>query len=194
MSDSPDNSKESSQGKPKSRRPPDDRELVTAEEAALWCIRLESAATDPDVRKEFFAWMKQSPMHVKEMLLANSLDHELGKYDPKRKLNLDALFIRAANNVTPFVPEKRDDAPEVITEPKQQQPLHLLESVAKFVSRAAYEAFLESAIAEARVEIYQAKRKITATMIQIRCYWTILKPLRAALWATLMLWLRWKGS
>lgn len=183
MTDSSNNSRKSQKGKRKNR--PSQDELISAA-AALWISRRESVTAEE--RKEFCEWMKQSPSHARKMLFEDYLFRE---YDPQRQINVDDL-LRACRKihivrVTEIVESRH----------QQQQPLHLLESVAKFVSQAAYEAFLESAIAEARVEIYQAERggrKSTATMIKIRCYWTILKPLRAALWATLMLWLRWKGS
>lgn len=91
----------------------DPHERLVAERAALWCSQLLHA--DGSLRREFVRWLKQSPLHVREILFANALDMELGKYDPQRKLDLDALFTRAANNVTPLV----SDRPETIGEPAE---------------------------------------------------------------------------
>lgn len=88
----------------------DPHEFLVAERAALWCSQLPHA--DGSLRHEFVRWLKQSPLHVREMLFANALDLELGKYDPERKIDLDALFTRAANNVTPLVADKRETSAE----------------------------------------------------------------------------------
>jgi transmembrane sensor len=92
----------------------DQHEFLVAERAALWCSQLPHA--NGSLRREFVRWLKQSPLHVREMLFANALDLELGKYDPERKIDLDALFTRAANNVTPLVHDKRDTTGEPIAE------------------------------------------------------------------------------
>lgn len=101
---------------------PDQHEYLVAERAALWYSQLRHA--DLSVRREFVRWLKQSPLHVREMLFASGLDLELGKHDPERKIDLEALFTRAANNVTPLVHEKRDsifepaaagNAPDAVT-------------------------------------------------------------------------------
>jgi transmembrane sensor len=92
----------------------DQHEFLVAERAALWCSQLPHA--DGSLRREFVRWLKQSPLHVREMLFANALDLELGKYDPERKIDLEALFTRAANNVTPLVHDKRDTTGEPTAE------------------------------------------------------------------------------
>ena len=84
----------------------DQHEHPVAERAALWCSQLPDASLT--LRREFVRWLKQSPLHVREMLLANALDMELGRYDPERKIDLDAFFTRAANNVTPLAADKRE--------------------------------------------------------------------------------------
>lgn len=88
----------------------DQQEYFVAERAAFWLSQLPHA--DGSLRREFVRWLKQSPLHVREMLFANALDLELGKYDPERKIDLDALFTRAGSNVTPLVPDKRETASE----------------------------------------------------------------------------------
>jgi transmembrane sensor len=88
----------------------DPQQFLVAERAALWCSQLPHA--DGSRRREFVRWLKQSPLHVREMLVAVALDLELGKYDPQRKIDLEALFTRATNNVTPLIPERRETAGE----------------------------------------------------------------------------------
>lgn len=76
-------------------------ELIIAERAALWMARLRHM-DHPNDRAEFISWLKQSPIHVREMLCACALDLELGKFDPERKVDLDALAQRAGVNVVPL--------------------------------------------------------------------------------------------
>jgi ferric-dicitrate binding protein FerR (iron transport regulator) len=43
-----------------------------AERAAEWLIRLETAS--PQEREEFWHWIRQSPLHIKEYLAAQATD------------------------------------------------------------------------------------------------------------------------
>lgn len=54
----------------------DIEEALLAERAAEWVHRLPNAS--PQQQAEFFRWLKQSPKHVREMLLAMSWDEWLG--------------------------------------------------------------------------------------------------------------------
>jgi ferric-dicitrate binding protein FerR (iron transport regulator) len=47
-------------------------QLTIAEEAAEWLERLESA--DLAERQKFWAWLLESPAHVREVLVANACD------------------------------------------------------------------------------------------------------------------------
>jgi ferric-dicitrate binding protein FerR (iron transport regulator) len=49
-----------------------DTQLTIAEEAAEWLERLESA--DLAERQKFWAWLLESPAHVREILVANACD------------------------------------------------------------------------------------------------------------------------
>lgn len=71
----------------------------------------------------FVRWVKQSPVHAREMLLATAWDYILGKaLDPERRFNIDQLMLKARNNVTPIalglreieVQRARDDAPAAV--------------------------------------------------------------------------------
>lgn len=90
----------------------DQHAYLVAERAALWYSQLPHA--DAAMLREFVRWLRQSPLHVREMLVATAWDWELGMHDPDCKIDLDAWFTRAANNVTALVHEKRDATGEPV--------------------------------------------------------------------------------
>lgn len=53
-----------------------------AEEAADWAIKLDAGQLSANGREAFAAWLKQSPLHVEEMLLVTSLYQGIGLSDP----------------------------------------------------------------------------------------------------------------
>lgn len=76
------------------------REELMAVEAAEWVDRLKRAdATDDDA---FLAYLRESPRHVQELLLAHGWDNELAQLlDPDREIDIDTL-IAAAGNIHPI--------------------------------------------------------------------------------------------
>src|SRR6266481_4318868 len=73
-----------------------EEELLVAERAADWLRRLDTA--DASERAAFVAWLKESPRHVREILLATTWDKVLDKLDSQRRVNLDALIAQGAND------------------------------------------------------------------------------------------------
>lgn len=80
-------------------------ELTVTEQAALWCSLLSHA--DILMRREFVRWLKLSPLHVREMLVAAKWNMKLGKFDPRCKQNFAVLLTSLANTVIPMVREDR---------------------------------------------------------------------------------------
>jgi transmembrane sensor len=64
-------------------------ERLAAERAADWIARLKNAG--PQERAAFVRWMKESPRHVRDTLLAAALEVELRRIDPERKFDIDQL-------------------------------------------------------------------------------------------------------
>lgn len=74
----------------------DTEKLVLAEQAAEWLIRSESATTQE--REELWDWIKQSPLHVREVLAAQACQVELRALFREKRIDVDA-FIQSAHNV-----------------------------------------------------------------------------------------------
>ena len=142
-------------------------------------------------RREFVDWLHQSPIHIRELLAAKAWDHILDTMmDPERKISIDALCKAA---VLHTVALQQVEVVAIASDQGQKTPLLWLEALAKLVSKSAYEAFLESVVLEARVEHHRGVSSgddSAARWALLRCYATILKPLRVAAWASLKLWLR----
>lgn len=76
--------------------------LIVAERANLWLDRLERSQ-DPNDHAEFIAWLKESPLHVREVLSATTFDALLPAIlESDHKLNIDELLKRATTNVVPL--------------------------------------------------------------------------------------------
>jgi len=67
-----------------------DREV--AEHAAQWLVMLFESKMRPKAQKEFAAWLKASPRHAEEFLLAMAVWMELDALDPKRVIDLRKLL------------------------------------------------------------------------------------------------------
>ena len=55
-----------------------------AEQAAQWLVELEDAGEGP--QEEFARWLKQSPLHVQEFLLASAAWREFENFDPMKQV------------------------------------------------------------------------------------------------------------
>lgn len=89
---------------------------LIAQHAADWLRRLQSA--DPAEHAAFIAWLKQSPVHVQEILLAMSVDDALDGFDAQRRIDLDAL-LGDARNVVPLRTDTR--VTPAIKQPSRQK-------------------------------------------------------------------------
>lgn len=175
---------------------PSTEEVRTASKcAAEWAERINSQSDYS--RKEFARWLSTSPLHVREFLIAMAWDGLLADLDRDRKIDIKELLERALAEGHSVGIHDNSPTSETGTAEIERPPMQRLEALARCFGMALYETFLESAIAEARVEHYKAIKagKTTAARwIVVRCYWTLLKPFRTALWASLMAWLKWRSS
>jgi transmembrane sensor len=74
--------------------------VIIAERAHEWLDRLERSH-DPNDRAEFMAWLKESPLHVREVLNATTFDAMLPHIlDPEHKQDIEALARQ--KNVVPL--------------------------------------------------------------------------------------------
>jgi transmembrane sensor len=78
---------------------PQQEQLSVAEQAAQWVRVLH---TDPRQSAAFVEWVKASPVHVRELLLASWIDDELSTIDPERRIDVLELIDRARSNVSPI--------------------------------------------------------------------------------------------
>src|SRR5688572_30204348 len=76
-------------------------ELLVAERAAEWLSRLKTAG--PQERAAFVRWLKESRLHVREVLLATTWDTLLVHVDPRCAIDIQDL-INASGNVVPVRP------------------------------------------------------------------------------------------
>lgn len=79
---------------------------TVAEEASQWLLRLQSATAEE--RTEFFQWLKQSPVHVREILLAVSVEELIQR---NRKLLQPVRNSDDASHVIEFVEFDRSSLP-----------------------------------------------------------------------------------
>lgn len=80
-------------------------EQLVAERAADWLRRLPTA--DAAERKAFMAWLRESPRHVREILLATTWDKVLEAFDAERRVDLDALFEQGSAEIISLDPTPR---------------------------------------------------------------------------------------
>lgn len=76
-------------------------EHAIAQEAGAWLFRLRDDRSE-GCRAEFSAWLRVSPQHVAEFLLATATDLELGALNGQEKIDVDALLADSASNVLPL--------------------------------------------------------------------------------------------
>jgi transmembrane sensor len=63
---------------------------LRAQQASAWVSVLAQA--DAERHDEFIAWLKESPLNVREFLLAQAIDQSLDQLDVKRRVDLDSLL------------------------------------------------------------------------------------------------------
>lgn len=72
-------------------------DAITAGEAAEWHVRRDRM--DKQERAAFTAWLKESPRHLREFLIMETLGEQLKHADPQRRHDVRALLARPANDV-----------------------------------------------------------------------------------------------
>lgn len=68
---------------------------LLAEQAAEWLYRLETA--DLKEKAEFIRWLKRSPLHVREVLIAAAWNEALREADLRHVRDIDGPAIQGAN-------------------------------------------------------------------------------------------------
>jgi ferric-dicitrate binding protein FerR (iron transport regulator) len=74
-----------------------EEDRLLAEHAAEWLCRLQTASTAE--KTQFMEWLRQSPTHVREMLIAMAWDDFLRHVGPRHKMNVAALASPRSNVV-----------------------------------------------------------------------------------------------
>ena len=76
-----------------------DRQMTTLREqqAAAWVSKLEKP--DSGQYAEFVAWLKESPLNVREYLMATSIEHSLDQLDAAHRYDVDELLKQFDGNV-----------------------------------------------------------------------------------------------
>lgn len=66
-----------------------------SEEAAQWLVEFRSGDIDPAGRRDFAAWLRASPEHIRAFIEMAALWHEGGAIDPRRQLDVEEIIARA---------------------------------------------------------------------------------------------------
>lgn len=75
--------------------PPSDVNRELAERAAQWLIMLFESEMLPKARKDFTEWLRASPRHAEEFLLAVAVWKQLDALDPQHIIDLRGLLNEA---------------------------------------------------------------------------------------------------
>jgi transmembrane sensor len=75
-------------------------EYLQAQRASAWIEALPDAG--PKQRSEFVAWLKESPLHVREVLLALAVDRALERLDAGRVRDIESLLAQVNRQVVGF--------------------------------------------------------------------------------------------
>jgi transmembrane sensor len=99
---------------------------LRARQASAWVSAL--AKPDSEVRETFIAWLKESPVNVREFLLAHALEQSLSQLDAQRSIDVDALLAQLNPQVTtlPVVAAERAQT----TRPQRRWPYKLAAGIA----------------------------------------------------------------
>src|SRR5271170_179073 len=81
-------------------QPDRDETRIVAERAAAW--RSAVATGEPQQLAAFWAWVKESPSHVREAMVMGVLDDALKHLDPERRIDVQHLIDADARKVIPF--------------------------------------------------------------------------------------------
>jgi len=73
-----------------------------AEEAASWAVHIDHDNLTSNLKKELTLWLKESPTHVEELLLATSLIFGISEVDKQKKIEIEKLIEQIDPKVVPF--------------------------------------------------------------------------------------------
>ena len=79
---------------------------AVAAEAAGWVIQIDDGALDSNTRRVFLDWLRSSPQHIDEFLLAAATWRELDELDVERQLDVGDLIAQARQSVVAFGAER----------------------------------------------------------------------------------------
>lgn len=82
----------------------DERRTRAAEDAATWLIQMESGAMSDEERAKFADWIRESPMHVAEMLRAGVIHQALTSF--ARRGLIEPIDKASVPNVTELTPPR----------------------------------------------------------------------------------------
>ncbi len=82
--------------------PDGDEQMLLAGRAADWLRRLEGG--DAQEQARFMAWLKESPRHVREILLMSTWDRVLENFDPQHSIDVEEYVREAAARPAGIVP------------------------------------------------------------------------------------------
>jgi transmembrane sensor len=74
--------------------------LIVATQAANWLHIMQTKDLRDDAG--FLRWLRESPLHVKEYLLAYRMDEKLKAMDPERRIDVEAILAELSPNVLPI--------------------------------------------------------------------------------------------
>ncbi|MGD9598274.1 MAG: FecR domain-containing protein [Steroidobacteraceae bacterium] len=103
------------------------RRLVAAEQAAAWLVELRTGQMSVKERGEFVDWLRESPMHIAEMLKVNQVDQALEGFSHWGEVPMTE---RGPDNVVQLLPEMSH------TVPRRRQYVTSLRAVAAGVAVA----------------------------------------------------------
>jgi len=90
-----------------------ERRVRAAHDAAAWLLRLESDAPSVRERAEFVDWLRESPLHVAEMLRLARLQRSLGRFSRWQEVESQLLAGGTdASNVIPLTYDTPSKAPK----------------------------------------------------------------------------------
>jgi transmembrane sensor len=75
-----------------------------AAQAADWIRIVKGPDFSDEERERFLKWVKESPLHVKELLMAYATYGKLNRMDAGRQIDIDALISQITSNVRPIGP------------------------------------------------------------------------------------------
>lgn len=91
-------------------RTPAKRTQPVSEQAAEWLVAIDDVGLDAAAKREFLAWLKQSPDHIREFLQLSALHVELAQ-NPELNQTIDTLVAAARADVIALPDETTNKRP-----------------------------------------------------------------------------------